>query len=141
MAQVDPPPLLEGFEYWQFEPKRDLQAYELAILVREMRGAGFAHGGLLQIPIDKSRAPHWDEIKRHFIRCEENTMAIKYYCDVCHHEMAPGETKRLRLTLGNVSVEIVTAYKGAWNGGHICHGCVRSAIECGVPYTGAEPAA
>jgi hypothetical protein len=64
-------------------------------------------------------------------------MSAKYFCDVCEAEMDPdSDMKRIKRKLGNVEIEIMTAYRGCWNGGHICPSCVLKAVNDGEPSAG-----
>jgi len=58
---------------------------------------------------------------------------IRMYCDQCGEEI---ETKnRLKRRLGRVSVEVIVAVDGTWNGGHVCHNCIIEAVSKGQPMT------
>lgn len=58
-------------------------------------------------------------------------MSAKFYCDVCRREMRKADHERLRLKHGNVRVEVMSCYKRVWNGGHVCHKCIRDVIQKG----------
>jgi hypothetical protein len=55
----------------------------------------------------------------------------KYYCDRCQKELKSKEHNRLKLRLGDHSIEVLTALKGVWNGGLICHECVKEVVMRG----------
>lgn len=58
-------------------------------------------------------------------------MSIKYYCDVCKHEMRKSDHPRLKVRLGDVRVEVMTAFRNTWNTGDICHSCVKKVVAKG----------
>jgi len=60
-------------------------------------------------------------------------MSAKYFCDVCSTEMKPADCRRIALTVGRISVEVLTAVDGTWNGGQVCHECVRAIIASSKP--------
>lgn len=60
-------------------------------------------------------------------------MSAKYFCDVCGNEMKASEHARLRLEINDVSVEIMHSFKGVWNSGHVCHGCLKKIVAEGEP--------
>jgi hypothetical protein len=55
----------------------------------------------------------------------------RFYCDQCGTEIAENEHGRLEASLGCVTVECLTAVRGTWNGGHVCHACIRDAVGRG----------
>lgn len=60
-------------------------------------------------------------------------MSAKYFCDVCGDELAKVEHDRIRRTLNDVSVEVMTCFKTSWNVGHVCHKCIIDVIMKGKP--------
>lgn len=57
-------------------------------------------------------------------------MSARYYCDVCEKEIEK-DIGRIKRKLGDISVEVMVAVKGCWNGGHVCHDCVIEAVKKG----------
>lgn len=55
----------------------------------------------------------------------------KYFCDRCHKELKPKDHSRLKRTLGNCSIEIMTALNNTWNSGSFCHDCVVEVVVKG----------
>jgi hypothetical protein len=56
----------------RFEPQLDITTYELSLIVKYVGGQyGFAMCGDILVQSDKSRAPQWDEVKRHFVYVKE----------------------------------------------------------------------
>ena len=55
---------------------------------------------------------------------------IRYFCDVCGKEITREmpDNRRLTAEAGRLRIEVVTAIDNAWNGGHVCHDCIRAAI-------------
>ena len=65
--------------------------------------------------------------------CErEEQVSAKYFCDACGKEMRASDFNRLTVTLGDFKAEVITALRGTWNGGHICHACVRRLVSDGA---------
>ncbi len=60
-------------------------------------------------------------------------MAAKYYCDNCGEELTDADHERLRLRLGGVTVEVIHAFQNTWNGGHVCHACIKNVVVKGEP--------
>ena len=63
-------------------------------------------------------------------------MSAKYFCDVCEAQMAASDMKRIKRKLGDVEIEIMTAYRGCWNNGHLCPACILKAVTDGEPSKG-----
>ncbi|MFB6449294.1 hypothetical protein [Bradyrhizobium tunisiense] len=64
-------------------------------------------------------------------------MSTKFFCDVCKAELDPeSDLKRVKRKLGDVEVEIMHAYKGVWNSGHVCPGCIINVVASGEPSLG-----
>lgn len=63
-------------------------------------------------------------------------MSAKYFCDVCGAELASSDLKRVKRKLGNVEIEIMSAFKGFWNNGHFCLSCVLKTVNEGEPSSG-----
>ena len=61
-------------------------------------------------------------------------MSARYFCDVCEKEMPEGESNRLKVKAGKINIEVMHALNGLWNGGHICHDCIRRAVKAGRPF-------
>lgn len=61
-------------------------------------------------------------------------MSARYFCDVCETELS-GERHRIKRKLGDISVEIMVAYKHVWNDGHFCDACVLKAANEGTRLT------
>lgn len=56
----------------------------------------------------------------------------KYFCDGCGMPMAEApHGNRIKRTFGRVSVEVLVALDGTWNGGEICRSCVIQAVAQG----------
>lgn len=60
-------------------------------------------------------------------------MSAKYFCDRCEFQMKKGEHERLCLNFEGVMVEVISGWKGTWNGGNICHRCIKAAVKHGKP--------
>ncbi len=60
-------------------------------------------------------------------------MSARYFCDVCETELSSRRPDRVRRRLGEVTVEVMVAHKGVWNGGHLCEPCVLRIINEGEP--------
>jgi len=60
-------------------------------------------------------------------------MSIKYICDVCEKPMPEKETDRLKLEFGEIKLEVMVAFRGVCNAGHICHACIRKVLVEGKP--------
>lgn len=58
-------------------------------------------------------------------------MSTKHFCDVCETEMKPEDHGRIKMMMGNVRIEITHAHGLVWNGGHVCHRCIRDVIAGG----------
>ena len=61
-------------------------------------------------------------------------MGIKYYCDNCKKPMKHNEGDRLKLKRGHMLVEVISGWRGTWNGGVLCHACIKEAVRYGSPY-------
>lgn len=59
-------------------------------------------------------------------------MSARYFCDACGEEMRERDYDRVRRSLGHVTVEVMVSYKGTWNHGHVCHGCIGKVITDGI---------
>ena len=57
----------------------------------------------------------------------------KHYCDVCRREMTASDHERIKRRLGDVTVEVMVAVLGIWNGGEVCHECVQRTVREGEP--------
>jgi hypothetical protein len=64
-------------------------------------------------------------------------MSTKAFCDLCGEELKKRDHDRVRRALGRVSVEVLTAVDGTWNGGHVCHRCVMQVVRDGKDVKGA----
>jgi hypothetical protein len=54
-------------------------------------------------------------------------LSVKTYCDRCKNEM--DDTSRLIRKLGKrFQVEAISCVDGVWNGGHLCHECVKDVV-------------
>jgi len=54
---------------------------------------------------------------------------IKVFCDICEKEITGDEAyNRLKTRSGMLLTEVLTAVDGVWNGGHVCHACIRKAV-------------
>ena len=58
-------------------------------------------------------------------------MIAHYTCDRCGYKMKPADHERIKVEFEGVLVEIISGWKNVWNGGHICHRCVRAAVKHG----------
>lgn len=59
---------------------------------------------------------------------------MAFCCDVCGRGMDDGEaTGRLRRIVDDVMIEVMVRYRGVWNAGHVCHGCVLRVATHGGP--------
>lgn len=57
-----------------------------------------------------------------------NTM-IKVFCDVCEKDITNYSNSRMIGKNGRVTVEVITAVDGVWNGGHVCESCIEGALS------------
>lgn len=55
-------------------------------------------------------------------------MATHYTCDICNSLMKSSDHARLMVRSGRLSIEVLTAIDGVWNGGQVCHSCIRRAF-------------
>jgi hypothetical protein len=55
----------------------------------------------------------------------------KYFCDRCKNELKTEDHVRLKLRLGDHSIEVMTALNDVWNNGNICHKCVKEIVARG----------
>jgi hypothetical protein len=60
-------------------------------------------------------------------------MSVRYFCDICQAELAPVHHGRLKAVIGDLAVEVMTRVKGTWNGGQVCHDCIRKVVATGIP--------
>lgn len=58
-------------------------------------------------------------------------MSITRRCDKCGKKMKDHEVKRLKKTLGGISVEIIVAVDDVWNAGDVCWTCIEYVVEKG----------
>lgn len=58
---------------------------------------------------------------------------MKLFCDACGKEMKDHEYERLKVKCGHISLEVISAWKHVWNGGNLCHACIREAFIKGKP--------
>lgn len=58
---------------------------------------------------------------------------IRTYCDKCGVEMPKDHEKRVVRKIDRVTVEILHAVDGVYNGGHVCHVCIVQVVNEGTP--------
>ena len=59
---------------------------------------------------------------------------IKYFCDGCGKELDPKEAgKRLEGKMERVTVTVMASVDGVFNGGLVCHDCLRKIIASTKP--------
>ena len=56
---------------------------------------------------------------------------LKYFCDICGKDITDYRASRLVGRSGRLTVEVMTAIDGTWNGGHACEDCVKAAVLAG----------
>ena len=53
---------------------------------------------------------------------------IRVFCDSCDAPVTT--TERVKYWgSGDISVEVMTGWKGVWNGGHLCRRCIWAAVR------------
>lgn len=57
---------------------------------------------------------------------------IKYYCDLCEKEIKQIDCGRVVRVLNDLKIEVLHTYKGAANGGNVCHECVIKTVVDGT---------
>ena len=63
-------------------------------------------------------------------------MTITYHCDRCGYKLKPSDHQRIRQMIDGVMVEIISGWNRVWNGGNICHRCIKYAVKHGKPIMG-----
>ena len=53
---------------------------------------------------------------------------IRFFCDVCGAEITGSASGRLIGRLGRLTVEVMSAIDGVWNGGQVCADCMKKAV-------------
>jgi hypothetical protein len=54
---------------------------------------------------------------------------IRVFCDICGKDITNYRMNRAEASEGRLSISVITAIDGVWNGGHVCVECIKKTCK------------